>query len=354
MRLCQHGFHQPLRLPVSRICEKVRRAAVIGGGSFGEAHLKTYASMPGIEISGVCTLDEARGETLCRQFGGRHYESAEAVAADPEVDLVSIVTPEDCHYEAFQLLAASGKAIYVEKPLATSLAEARRMVELSENITAMSGHCLRFEQRLATTFAKLEGAAIRHLSFRNRRTRHEKAVYGRVHPAFAMLCHEIELSNAFAGAAFRRVSALETRYSEGAVDGMMILIEYENGVTSCVEGGWHLPGQMAAPENDFVSIVSDRGVDEMHLPHTGHYRFTEGGLEIPNTYYGHSVYGVEYGPLRAALDYFLRCVQTQCAPEISTIRDGYHAVELVEAALLSARESRWVSREETRQFFKTP
>lgn len=334
---------------MSRRTKNIWRAAVLGGGAFGEAHLKTYACMPGIEIAGVCTLDAARGEALCRQFGGRLYPDVTALAEDPSVDVVSIVTPEDCHFEPFQILAAAGKAIYVEKPLATSLEEASRMLKLSLNIMAMSGHCLRFEQRLSSAFTRFAGN-VRHLCFRNRRSRHEKAIYGRVHPAYAMLCHELELSNAFAGAPFHRVSALETRYSEGAPDGMTILIEYENGVTSCVEGGWHLPGQAAAPENDFVSIVSELGVEEIRLPHGGHYRVTDAGFEIPNTYYGHTIYGVEYGPLRSALDYFLRCLQAQTPPQISTILDAYRAVELVDAAQRSAREARWVHREELSEY----
>ncbi len=98
-----------------------------------------------------------------------------------------------------------------------------------------------------------------------------------------MLCHELDLSNAFAESPFRRVMAMGTRYSEGQVDGMTILIEYENGVTSSVEGGWYLPTQSGCIEDDFVSIVSAAGVDEMKIPHQGYLRIGPGGLEVPNS-----------------------------------------------------------------------
>jgi predicted dehydrogenase len=188
-----------------------------------------------------------------------------------------------------------------------------------------------------------------HLAFRDRRTRHEKETYSRVHPAYAMLCHEIELSNAFAESRFKRVIAMQTHYSEGQVDGITIMIEYENGVTSSVEGGWYLPTQKACIENDFVSVVSAAGVDELIMPHTAYFRLDEQGMDIPNLYYGHSVYGVEYGPVRAAFDYMVRCLIEGKTPEISTIEDAYNAVELIAAALHSVELNRWVTREELPQ-----
>ena len=322
------------------------KAAVVGGGAFGEMHLRTFQSMPQVEVAGVFTLEPSRGAELCARYGGVSYESLDALVKDAGVDLVSIATPENHHREAFERLTSAGKAVYVEKPLATSLEDARAMRDCAGSGIAMSGHCLRFEQRLAVVFERLRGVRKHHLSFRNRRTRQEKETYGRVHPAHAMLCHEIDLSNAFAESPFARVMAMETRYSDGQVDGMTILIEYENGVTSCVEGGWYLPTQNGCIEADFMSIVSALGVDEVKIPHQGYVHIGEKGLEIPNLYYGCTIHGMEYGPLRAAFDYMVNCLIAGTRPTVSTIADAYAAVELVEAALLSAREARWVKHEE--------
>lgn len=330
---------------MKRTIEKIR-VAVVGGGAFGETHLRTFKGMPQVELAGIYTLELARGEELASRYGGKAYRSLEELISDASVDLVSIATPENHHLEPFLKAMEAGKAVYVEKPLATSLEEACQMLDASRNGLAMSGHCLRFEQRLAAVFARLAGVKRHHLSFRNRRTRFEKETYGRVHPAYAMLCHELDLSNAFAESPFRRVLAMETKYSEGQVDGMTILIEYENGVTSSVEGGWYLPKQEGCIEDDFISVVSEAGVDELKLPHQGYMHIGPKGVEIPNLYYGYLVQGVEYGPLRAAFDYMARCVLTQTRPTTSTIEDAYAAVELVEAALLSVSESRWVQRNE--------
>lgn len=322
------------------------RAAVIGGGAFGECHLKTFSSMPNIELAGLYTLERDRGEALCRQHGGKCYPSLEELASDPSIDLVSIATPENTHFEPFKVLAERKKSIYVEKPLATTLAEAREMLALSRSIIAMSGHCLRFESRVAHVLEQQKSLGrVRHMSFRNKRLHSEKEVYGRVHPAYALFCHDIELSNAFARDRFKRVCALETRFSEGQVDGMNILIEYRNGATSSIEGGWYMPTQGALKENDRCSLDFEEGIFEIALPNMGFTFLSSKGYQFFNQQYEFSVYGMEFGALRSAFEYMVQCVQNQTQPEISTIEDGYEAVRLIDAALQSARTGQWVAGE---------
>ena len=321
----------------------ITRAAVIGGGAFGECHLKTFYGMPHVEVAGLYTLEQDRGDALCRRYGGKCYESLDELACDPTIDLVSIATPEDAHFESFKFLAEKKKAIYVEKPLATSLAEAAEMLELSRSIIAMSGHCLRFESRLAQVFAQQGSLGrLRHMSFRNKRVHSEKDVYGRVHPAYALFVHELELSNAFARDRFKRVCALETRFSEGQVDGMNILIEYHNGVTCSVEGGWYMPTQGSLKENDRCSLDFEAGVFEIALPNMGFTFLSSKGFQFVNQQYEFNVYGMEFGALRSAFEYMVQCIQNHTQPEISTIRDGFEAVRLVEAALQSAKTGQWV------------
>ena len=67
-------------------------------------------------------------------------------------------------------------------------------------------------------------------------------------------------------------------------------------------------------------------------------------MEVLNLAYGHGIYGVEYGPLRATLDYFIGCLAEGTAPQISTADDAFCAVELIEAAICPAGENRWLER----------
>jgi predicted dehydrogenase len=318
------------------------RAAVIGGGAFGECHLKTYRSMPQVEVAGLYTLEKDRAEALCRKYGGRRYESLQQLASDPDIDLVSIATPENAHFESFKLLAEKKKAIYVEKPLATSMEEAKQMLDLSRGIIAMCGHCLRFESRLAHVFQQREQLGkLHHMSFKDRRPRSQKALYGRVHPAYVMLCHEIELANAFAGVPFKRVCGMESHFSAGQIDGITMLIEYENGATCMIEGGFYLPSE---DDNDLIALDFEKGTFTIALPHSGFNFVGHEGSKFVNQQYEYSVYGMEFGALRTALEYMTNCITQNTQPKISTIEDGYNAVRLAHSAIESARAGRWIER----------
>jgi len=321
-------------------------AAVVGGGAFGECHLKTYSSMPHVDVAGVYTRRSDRAAALCAKYGGKPYTSLQQLADDPAVDLVSIATAEDVHVEPFRAIAARGKAIYVEKPLATDLEDAKAIVEMSQAIIAMSGHCLRFESRLAHVFQNREGLGrLRHMSFKDRRTRQPKQLYGRVHPAYVLLCHEIELANAFAGVPFKRVCALQAKFDEGQFDDFSMLVEYENGATCVIEGGWLMPDQKSLDENDMAVLDFDGGSYSIEMPHSGITFLNEESNRFINQHYEHSVYGMEFGALRNALEYMVQCITTNTKPRISTVEDGYNAVLLVDAAIRSAQSGQWVQRE---------
>lgn len=321
------------------------KVAVVGGGAFGECHLRTYRSMSQVEIAGVCTLDPERAKVLCERYGGIVYPSVQAIAADPGIDLVSIVTPEDAHVQPFQMLANAGKAIYVEKPLATSPDDAKPLLEASQFIIAMSGHCLRFESRFAYVFQQRDTLGqLRHMSFKIRRTRAPKQLYGRVHPAYVLLCHGMELANAFAGVPFKRVCAIQSAFDPGQINSMSLLIEYENGASCVIEGGWILPDQSSVSENDAAVLDFDGGTFSIHLPHDGFRVLAPGQHRFINQHYEHSVYGMERGALRNALEYMVGCVKSGTNPTISTIADGFNAVSLVEASIRAAETGAWVHR----------
>jgi len=105
------------------------RAGVIGAGVFGGYHAGKYASLPGVNFSGVYDHHEVHADALAALYGGQVFESeAELIEA---VDIVSIATPAICHAASAIAALEAGKAVYIEKPVATSLEDAARIVELA-------------------------------------------------------------------------------------------------------------------------------------------------------------------------------------------------------------------------------
>lgn len=85
-----------------------------------------------VEIAGFCDVDPARAAQFQEQFGGRVYDTLDAVLADESVQLVVNLTIHTAHYEVIKQCLKAGKHVYTEKPLALKYAQARELVETAE------------------------------------------------------------------------------------------------------------------------------------------------------------------------------------------------------------------------------
>lgn len=107
------------------------RAAIAGVGFIGPVHLRA-ARLANAEIAGIAGSDPVRASAAAASLDvARVFDSAEALATDPDVDVVHICTPNHLHADLAQLALAAGKHVVCEKPLATSAAAAAELVELA-------------------------------------------------------------------------------------------------------------------------------------------------------------------------------------------------------------------------------
>ena len=101
--------------------------------SIGEAHGLGIATTAGLSLGAACDLNQQRLEQAQHDFPQvKIYDSAEALAADPEVDLVIVATPPNTHANLSLQMMAAGKHVVCEKPLAINRKETADMVEMAE------------------------------------------------------------------------------------------------------------------------------------------------------------------------------------------------------------------------------
>ncbi|HEX2990160.1 MAG TPA: Gfo/Idh/MocA family oxidoreductase [Anaerolineales bacterium] len=126
------------------------RIGLIGTGGMGRAHATAFKNVPlvfGNEpgrpiLEIVADVDAKAVEKWAGEFGfPRWTTNWGEVVADPRVDLVDITTPNHLHAEMAIAAAQAGKHIYCEKPLATTSAEAARIVAAVEasGVTSIVG-----------------------------------------------------------------------------------------------------------------------------------------------------------------------------------------------------------------------
>jgi predicted dehydrogenase len=101
--------------------------------SVGKVHGLGVQSTPGLELVAACDSDLQRLAQARGDFPDiRTCESAEALAADPDIGLVIIATPPNSHAALAIEMMAAGKHVVCEKPLAISRKETAAMIEMSD------------------------------------------------------------------------------------------------------------------------------------------------------------------------------------------------------------------------------
>ncbi len=120
------------------------RAGVVGAGAFGRHHAAKYARMPGVRLAAVADIDAPARHAVAGAHGAEAHDHWQALLG--KVDLVSVCSPAVTHAEIVRAFLNDGVHVLVEKPIATDLVEADRLIALAEakNCVLTVGHQERF------------------------------------------------------------------------------------------------------------------------------------------------------------------------------------------------------------------
>lgn len=106
------------------------RAAVIGLG-VGEQHLAAYQNHPGVEVVALCDMDPAKLALAAERHPEiRRTADADELLGDPDIDVVSVASYDDAHFEQIRAALEHGKHVFAEKPLVLHEAEAIELAGL--------------------------------------------------------------------------------------------------------------------------------------------------------------------------------------------------------------------------------
>jgi predicted dehydrogenase len=114
------------------------RSGIIGGGFIGGVHAYAVRAAGGRLTRVADRSAEAAGEAALRLDAEAAAASAEEMIADADVDVVHICTPNATHAPLARLALEHGKAVVCEKPLATSVEDARALVDAAQARTAVT------------------------------------------------------------------------------------------------------------------------------------------------------------------------------------------------------------------------
>lgn len=103
------------------------RVGLVGCGAFARFSMARYRTLPGVTVAAVADIDAAAARRAAAELG-TGVRSPDAVLVAPDVDLVYIATPPAVHFHQARAALEAGRHVLVEKPLATTVADAEALV----------------------------------------------------------------------------------------------------------------------------------------------------------------------------------------------------------------------------------
>jgi len=221
------------------------RVGVIGTGNIGTAHTMSLArEVSGSTVTAVFDVATKRAESLAADLGARALPSAQAIIDDESVDAVVIASPDDLHAEQALACLVAGKPMMLEKPLASTLEEAQRVMDAE--VTAgkrliMLGFMRRFDPGYVALKADLDAGQVGDALVVHNTHRNAYAPYG-LDTRLSInnsAVHEVDINRWLLGEDYTWVQVLSGKpgpdVPEGQADPLLITFRTTTGVLVTIE-----------------------------------------------------------------------------------------------------------------------
>jgi len=201
------------------------RTAVVGVGYLGRFHAQKYASLPAVELVAVVDASAGNREQVAAETGCRAVADYRDILG--EVDAVSIATPTPLHYPIAKHCLERGIHVLVEKPITTTLEEARSLVDTAARVgrVLQVGHLERFNAAILA----LAGTLGRPRFVESHRLAPFKERGTDVNVVLDLMIHDIDLIQSLVGAPIASIDAVGASVFSAGLDIANARIRYANG-----------------------------------------------------------------------------------------------------------------------------
>lgn len=324
-----------------------RRIAVIGAGFMGSMHASIFARLRGCELAAIVDPNTALAEGVAAKLGGcAVYDSHDALLARERLDLISICTPDNLHLAPALAAAEKGVNLFIEKPIASTIEEARAIVAACEAAGTKlgNGFLLRFDPRYAHAKELIAsgktGTPIHLYARRNSaRTEGPKRYGGKLPLALHVTVHDVDLALwMLEGQHPVSVYAQQTDLLLGPMgtqDSIAAIVRFSGGTIVNFESAWSLPSGTRHMIDARLECIGTEGSFEIQCGDSGlSFADNERSQEI-DTQHWPMIGGKVEGDLKRELEGVLDWLDGGSSP-VATGREAVASLELTLAMIRSA------------------
>lgn len=302
---------------------------VMGTGFWGKNHARVISELSNARLVAVCDTDPTRAEAIGKKYSAAWFSSDEDLLKMPGVEAVCICTPTTTHAEVASKAIMHGKHILLEKPMASTAAQARDILRQAEGdkVLIMVGFIERFNPAIQRLKKIVDHGDLGEvvLAFSRRVGRWPERI-GDVGVVKDSAIHDIDIMRFLFEedplSVYARAGSLGHKFE----DYTQIMLSFSGIKTGFVEANWLTPhkirtltvtGKDAIATLDF--ITQELIVEDMNEEIKKKSEWKE--------------------PLKLELEHFANCIAENKTPDVTAL-DGLRALQISDAALKSAENGR--------------
>jgi len=201
------------------------KVGAFGVGHLGKFHLNNWKEIEGVELVGFFDPNEENAKEVIEKYQLTRFDDAEKLME--ACDVVDIVAPTTYHFELSKLAITKGKHVFVEKPLANTMDEARELVKLAKeaNVKFQVGHVERFNP----AFLALKGHTINPMFIEVHRLAQFNPRGTDVSVILDLMIHDIDIILSLVNSNVKFISANGVAVMSDTPDIANVRIEFDNG-----------------------------------------------------------------------------------------------------------------------------
>ena len=336
---------------------RASRVGVVGVGYWGSKHVRVLQSLERVASVAIIDPRQERLDALQRTFPSvQAFTSLEA--ALPAVDAVVVATPPTTHLPIGLAAIAAGKHVLIEKPLATSVADARALIDAADqrDVLLMVGHTFEHNRAVWRMRELVQSGELGELYYIDTARLNLGLYQPDVNVISDLAPHDVSIVNLLMGREPTAVQAWGSRHAHRRFEDVAyVRMTYDDmGVSANIHVSWLDPckvRRVTVVGSRKMAVYNDLASDERVRIHdkSVYCPVDEGDLTQPPTSYRYGDIIVPFvpadEPLAVELDHFVECIAT-ASPCRTDGRNGLAVVRVIAAAQASLRTGRPVTLDE--------
>jgi predicted dehydrogenase len=326
--------------------------AQLGCGYWGPNLLRNFSALPDCRVKYVVDFSAERRAFVEANFPvSRAIKSYDEVLEDPSVDGVVIATPAASHFSLAKQMLDAGKHVFVEKPLATTVAEVDELGRRAahRNLVVMTGHTFIYNSAVRYVKKLIDSGEIGELRYLYSQRLNLGRIRSDIDALWNFAPHDISIVQYWLGDVEPvSIGRQGMAYMQEGIDDVVFLtLEYPGKVIANIHVSWLDPqkvrkmiivGSRKMVVYDDISenkiVIYDKGVDRRAIlgehmdfdnPRGAQFNYRTGDIVMPEVKMAE--------PLRVEAQHFVECIRNSSEP-LTGIKHARNVVSVLERAAL--------------------